>query len=144
MELDSILEWVSVDNKTLLINIETLVSTVVTLPESKICMISVACLVDIETISSMVSEVHLVTMIVGDLLSMLVSPWSDHSSLANAELLVVLVGDSKSSLTEGSDRLGTFVENEPLGLFTWKVISDLQSILLMTKVLPVVVNGFVA
>jgi len=62
-------------------------------------------------------------------------PWSDSSGNADSETVSLLVGDGVSSVGPGSNGSGSFVEDEPLSVVLWLVVSDSESVLVGSNVL---------
>ena len=119
LELDSISEWVSWVVEWSSVNEEGLVCVVVANSESHVSRVP-SCVHGIKAVSSWRSDVSNLSWVVGHLLVVLISPWSDTGVVVNLELLVVLVGDGIVLLEVGSDRSGSSVEGEPLSLISWK------------------------
>lgn len=76
--------------KWLCVKEPSLVSSVVACPPDDLVVISVTGFVDVETLSSWVSEVSESSWIERDLLVSLISPWSDDKVVVNLELSVDL------------------------------------------------------
>jgi len=60
---------------------------------------------------------------------------SDDSSSVDVELLTILVGNDEGSSSQGSDGLGSSIEDEPLLLVVWVVPVHSKSVLVATNVL---------
>lgn len=96
-----------------------------------------------QAVSSRVSEVHGSSTEVGELLEVLVSPWSDVSISVLDELLAILVANSIVSSSPGSNGVSSSVEYEPLSVFTWKGGSESEFILMRSSVLVVMIDSSV-
>ena len=104
-------------------------------PEDNVSHVVVVTSVDVQTLLSVVSQVSVVSSVEGNLLVNLRSPWSNDSSDSDSESLSLLVRDGVSLVGESSDGSGSSVEDEPLSVVLWLVVSDSQSVLVATDVL---------
>jgi len=91
--------------------------------------------VNIEALSSVVSNVSSRSVVPSDSLEVLVFVWSDGSGDANSEFVTLLVGNDVVSSSPGSDGLGSRVESVPLLVVLRVVVSDSQSELVAANVL---------
>lgn len=90
---------------------------------------------NVEALSSIVLDVSSGSTVPSDLIINLVSELSDDSSSVDVELLSILVSNHKVSSVEGSDSLGSSIENEPLVVVVWVVPVHSQSELVSTNML---------
>jgi len=84
-------------------NRPTLIGSVVAVPEDNMASVVVVTSMDIQTLTSIISDVSSVTSIDSDSLIDLRSPLSYNSSLTNVESLTSLVRKSEVSSSPGSD-----------------------------------------
>lgn len=84
-----------------------LIGTVVANIEDGSCIVLVLVSVNINAVASWVSQVSKLSWVEGELLVVLIPPWSDDNSLLHQELLAVLVRDGVVSSGVGSDRFGS-------------------------------------
>lgn len=104
-------------------------------PEDDVSSVSVLSSVDVQTFLGDVSDVSSGSSVEGSLLVDLSSPWSDDGGNTNSEFVSVLVGDGVTSVGPGSDGSGSLVEDEPLSVVLWLVVSDSESVLVSSDVL---------
>lgn len=104
-------------------------------PEDNVSHVMVVTSVDVQTLLSVVSQVSVVSSVEGNLLVNLRSPWSNDSSDSDSESLSLLVRDGITLVGVGSDGSGSSVEDEPLSVVLWLVVSDSESILVSTDML---------
>lgn len=140
LELDTIPQWISWNVVWFLIKVPSLVSTIMASPVDNPSVIVVVATVNIKAVSGWISEVSYATWVVGDLL-VVFSVWSNNQILTNAELLSVSWGNGIASLGPGSDGLSSSVEGPPLSAISWEMISDSESVLIVTNVLVVMVES---
>jgi hypothetical protein len=135
LELDTVGEWVSWILGGLGVDVPGLVQSIVAVVEDGVSVVGVGVSVDIQALTSQVSEVSSGSFVEEDFLIVRVSPWSDDGSVVDSESSSVLVGDGLSSITGGSDGFGSGIEHEPLSWVPWLVVVDSQSVLVVTNVL---------
>jgi hypothetical protein len=104
-------------------------------PEDNVSVLVVVSTVNIEALSTVVSNVSVSSSIVGDLLVNLTDPWSDDGSNTNSITVTLLVGNGKVSSISSSDGSSSSVEDEQLLALTWGVGSDSESVLVCTNML---------
>lgn len=119
---------------SLSVNPPGLVITTVAWPEDNSLSVGVLVLVNIETDSSMVSEVVLSSWPVGNLLVWLVSPLSDDSPVVWSVLVSRSVGDGIVSSVPGSDGSSSAIEGPPLIQVPWLMVLDLKLVLMTSNV----------
>lgn len=117
LELNSISKrWFFIlDNDSEVGNLDespSLVGTVVAVPEDHMSHVVVVATVDIEALTSIISDVSSVTTIDSDLLVNFSSPWSDDSSSSDVETLSKLVRECEVSSQVSSDGSGSLIEDE--------------------------------
>jgi hypothetical protein len=98
LELNSVGKWVSWVLSSSGVNVPGLVQSVVTVEEDGVSVMVIVSSVDIEALSSQVSDVSSGSSVEEDLLVVRVSPWSHDGSVVDLESNGVLVGKSKSSV----------------------------------------------
>jgi len=86
-----------------LVNVPGLVEAVVAVPEDDVSVVVVVSTMNIEALTSIVSDVSSGSSVPGDSLVDLTSPWSDSGGDADSVLLTILVGNDVVSSSEGSD-----------------------------------------
>lgn len=89
----------------------------------------------IQALSSVVLDVSESSISPSDSISVISLETSHHSSDTNVEVLAKLVGKSEVSLTPGSDGVSSAIEDKPLFVITWEVVSDSESELVASNVL---------
>ena len=104
-------------------------------PEDNVSHVSVLSSVNIQALLSVVSQVSVVSSVEGNLLVNLRSPWSNSSGNSDSESLSLLVRDGVSLVGPGSNGSSSSVEDEPLSVVLWLVVSDSESILVSTDML---------
>jgi len=135
LESSAIWKWLSwVDNSSS-VNGPGLVGTVVAVPEDNVSVVMVVSTVNIQTFSSVVSNVSVSSLVESRVLIDFSNPWSDNSGNSNSVSLSFLVRDGELSSTGRSDGSSSLVEDEPLLTLTWHVVSDSESVLVSTNVL---------
>jgi hypothetical protein len=107
----------------------------VAVPEDNMSHVVVSGSVNIQALLSVVSQVSESSSVEGNLLVNLGSPWSHNSSDSDSESLSVLVGNGVTLVGEGSDGSSSSVEDEPLSVVLWVVVSDSESVLVSTDML---------
>ena len=117
------------------VNEPGLVETVVAVPEDNMSSVSVHSTVDIEALLTVVSDVSESSSVEGGSLVDFVLPWSDSGGNSDSESVSSLVGNDEASAGPGSDGSGSLVEDEPLSVVLWLVVSDSESVLASTDVL---------
>lgn len=109
---------------------------VVASPEDDVSMVGVRFSVNIEALAWDVSDVSVVSTVVGDHLVVVSSAvLSDDSSNADSESLSSLVGDGIVSSDLRSDSSGSLIEDPPLSSVPWLVVLNSKSELVSTDVL---------
>jgi len=134
-ELNVVTQWLSWPFEGGLVNVPSLVETVVAVPEDNVSVVVVVSTVNVQTFSTVVSNVSSGSTVPGESLVDLGSPWSDSSSNSDPVTLSLLVGNGVVSSGEGSDSSGSGIEDEPLLVVPWGVVSDSKSVLVSTNVL---------
>lgn len=104
-------------------------------PEDNVSIVVVVCTMNIKTFLSEISYISSGSIIEESFLVVRVSPWSHDSSNIDSESVTILVGKGSSSVSSSSDSMGSPVENEPLSIIPWSVVSDSESILVVANVL---------
>jgi len=135
LESSAIWKWLSWVDHSSSVESPALVSTIVAVPEDDVSVVNITFSMDIEALSTVVSDVSVSSSVEGNMLVDLSNPWSDNSSDSDSVTVALLVGDSELSSTSRSDGSSSLVENEPLLSFTWHVVSDSKSELVSTNVL---------
>lgn len=135
LESKSVSQWVSWEVNTLLVEVPSLVCTVVASPEDSVSVVVVVTSMDIEAESGNISDVSSASWPEGGSLVSLGSPLSDDSSATNVELRAVLVREGEVSLLLWSDGSSSSVEEEPLSWVPWLGVMDSESVLVSTNVL---------
>jgi len=135
LESSAIWNWLSWVSNSCSVKNPTLVGSVMAVPEDDVSVVMVVSTMNIEALSTVVSDVSVSSTVVGDVLVDLSDPWSDNSGDTNSVSVSLLVRDGELSSSSRSDGSGSSVEDEPLLSFTWHVVSDSQSELVGTNVL---------
>ena len=117
----------------MLINVPLLVDTVVTVVECNVSHVSVRSTNNIQTFSSVVSDVSISSIVPSDSLVVRVSVNSDGSSNINSEFISILVGNNEVSSSPSSNGLGSVIECPPLLSVLWIVVSNSESVLMSTN-----------
>ena len=112
MEQSSIWDWwvLILDNNLEVLGLDdlpSLVGTVVAVPEDNMTTIVIVTSVNVQTLTSVISDVSSRSSIDSDSLVDLRSPDSNNSSLTNVESLTSLVTENKVSSIPGSDGSGS-------------------------------------
>jgi len=135
LESSTIWKWLSWIDHSSSVKYPTLVGTVMAVPEDDVSVVMVVTTMDIQALSSVVSDVSESSSIESRVLVDLSNPWSDDGSNSDSVALSLLVRDGKLSSSSRSDSSSSLVEDEPLLSFTWHVVSDSESVLVSTNVL---------
>jgi len=135
LESHLVTKWLFWVGESSLVNVPSLVETVVAVPEDNVSVVVVVSTVNVQTFSTVVSNVSSGSTVPGESLVDLGSPWSDSSSNSDLVTLSLLVGNGVVSSGEGSDSSGSGIEDEPLLVVPWGVVSDSKSVLVSTNVL---------
>ena len=90
---------------------------------------------DIQALSSIVSDILSVSLVVSNSLVNLILEWSDHSRSSNSETLSILIGDGIASSGASSDSSCSHVKDPPLSVVLVLVVSDSESELISTNML---------
>jgi len=128
-------KWLSWVSESSLVNVPSLVEAVVAVPEDNMSIVVVVSAVNVEALSTVVSNVSSRSSVPSESLVDLGSPWSDGSGNTNFVTLSLLVGNNVASSGEGSDSSSSRVEHEPLLVVPWGVVSNSESVLVSTNVL---------
>jgi len=104
-------------------------------PEGNVSLVGVASTLNIEALTSVVSQVSSASWEVGGSLVVLVGPWSQDSVLSDSIGVSISVGDGVVSLCVSSDGSGSSVKDEPLVVTEGSVVLDSQSVLMSSNML---------
>ena len=127
-------DW-SVVNSTLLVNLPSLVESIVAVVVDNVSVMRVRFSVNIEALTSVVADVSSRSVEPSDLLVDSSGVWLDVGSNVDSPVLSSLVRDSVTSFGPGSDGLGSSVKGPPLSVVGWIVVLDSESELVSTNVL---------
>jgi len=83
-------------------------------PEGNVSLVGVASTLNIEALTSVVSQVSSASWEEGESLVVLVGPWSQDSNLSHSIGVTVSVRDGVVSSLPASDGSGSGIEDEPL------------------------------
>ena len=135
LELDVVTKNWSVVDGSSLVNLPSLVETLVAIPVNDMSVVVIVSTVDIQTFSTVVSNVSSRSVEPSDSLVDSSRVWLDVSSNTNSPVLSSLVRDSITSSSPGSNGLGSSVEGPPLLVVRWVVVLDSESELVSSDVL---------
>lgn len=104
-------------------------------PEDDMSVVVVVSSMNIEALTSEISDVSSASSVeVGsDVVS--VHPWSHGGSNSDSPAVASLVGKGSLSVSSGSDGVGSLIEDKPLSVVPWSVVSDSESVLVSTNML---------
>lgn len=100
---------------------------------SQASVVDVLAGVDVQALSSLVSDVMELAWNVGSSLGLLVLPWSDDGPGVEFEFLVDLARKGVVSLVVESDGVGSGVEDEQLSLLVWVIVSQGKEELVLSQ-----------
>jgi len=118
-----------------LIDPPSLVSSIVTVVEDDMSVVGIRVSVDIKALSSKVLDVSVSSTNPLGSLSVVSSVLSDGSGNVDSETVSSLVGNNVASSSVGSDGSGSGIEDPPLLVVLWTVVSDSQSELVASDML---------
>lgn len=133
LESDSISQWISWEVNSSSVSEPFLVVAVFAHPESDVVLVGVS------SISWHQTEVSMVDNSLSseeNLLIWLVFPWSDVNIVVLSMFVVDLIGECIVSSCEGSDGLGSVINEPPLIGHEWSVILQFNVVLMTTEVVP--------
>lgn len=94
LELDSVSVWLSWVSDSISVKEPSLVLSIVAVPEDDMSLVGVSSTVNIKALLSVVSNVSVLSTIVGNLLVNLTSEWSDDSGLSDSVAISESVGNN--------------------------------------------------
>jgi hypothetical protein len=135
LESNSVLQWVSWEVWSSLVDVPLLVSSVVALPEDDVHVVSVLASVDIKAGSRDISDVSESSWVESKLLGGSTGESLGSSCNVSSESSVDLVTKSVGSSVVRSDGSGSVVHSPPLSLVPWGVVLDSGGVLVVTNML---------
>lgn len=117
------------------VNVPGLIQSVVAVPVDDVSVLMVVSSVNIQTFLWQISDVLSGTLVEEGLLVVRVSPWSHDGGDSDSPSVSLLVGQGEFSIRGSSNGSGSVIEDEPLLVVPWHVVSDSQSVLVVTDVL---------
>lgn len=117
------------------VNVPGLIQSVVAVPVDDVSVLMVVSSVNIQTFLWQISDVLSGTLVEEGLLVVRVSPWSHDGGDSDSPSVSILVGQGEFSIRGSSNGSGSVIEDEPLLVVPWHVVSDSQSVLVVTDVL---------
>ena len=106
-------------------------------PEGNMSVMNVSSCVYIKAFLAIVSDVSSSSTVENGSLVNFLSPWSGSGSDTNSVACSLLVCNDEASVIGGSDGSGSSVEDPPLLVVLWIVISDSESVLTGSDVLSI-------
>jgi len=137
LESNTIIEWLSVVSSTNLIEVPSLVDTIVAFPVDNVVVVMVSSSISIKAESTVVSDVRRSSIVPSDSIVVSSSVLSGINSNIGSECSTDLVTDTIVSLVVGSDGLSSQVEGPPLFSVGWIVVLDSDSVLMSSDVFMV-------
>ena len=134
LELLSITKWLLMESMADLIDVPSLVQTIMASVIDNMSVPVVVSSMNIKAVATVVADVLSLACIPSDSGVVCTVPWSDCNSNILSEALSLLVCDGIASSSPGSDRLSSGIKGKPLILVTWVVVPDSKSILVTTNV----------
>lgn len=135
MESSVVIDWLSWVSPSELIDLPSLVQSIVAVPEGNVSVVYISSSINIETFSIQGSDSSSWVVEPSHLLVNLISPDSGNSNLSNSVSISLSVRDGIVSSPERSNRSGSVVECPPLSSVIWVVVLDSKSVLVTSDVL---------